>query len=89
MFGRFCEETVQVLGMDWPLLFLQSHIHPSTVVWGLRILVVLGSIPTLLQKFREGLCNGGWLQDTELVLHNKLGVVLGMYCYSYLSITCI
>uniref|UniRef100_A0A1B6CRC4 Uncharacterized protein n=1 Tax=Clastoptera arizonana TaxID=38151 RepID=A0A1B6CRC4_9HEMI len=73
----FCEEVAQVLGMDWPLLFLQSHLHSTTVVWGLRILVVLGSIPSLLQKFREGVSNGGWLQDTELVLHNKMGVVLG------------
>lgn len=67
-----------MLGLDWPLLFLQGHLHPSTVVWGLRVLVVLGSTPSLLNKFREGTSNGGWLQDTELVSHNKLGVVLGM-----------
>ncbi|XP_067008592.2 WD repeat and FYVE domain-containing protein 3 [Anabrus simplex] len=72
----FCEELVQVLGLDWVLLFLQGHLHPSTVVWGLRILVVLCSCPTLLQKFREGSSNGGWLRETELVLQNKMGVVL-------------
>lgn len=66
-----------VLGSDWPLLFMQAHLHPSTVVWGLRVLVVLGSVPSLLAKFREGSGTGGWLQDTELVVHNKLGVVLG------------
>ncbi|GLG99384.1 Neurobeachin [Gryllus bimaculatus] len=72
----FCEEVVQVLGLDWVLLYLQGHLHPSTVVWGLRILVVLCSCPSLIQKFREGSSNGGWLQDTELVLQNKMGVVL-------------
>jgi hypothetical protein len=66
-----------ILGLDWPLLFLQQHLHPTTVVWGLRLLVVLCSVPTLLIKFKEGICTGGWLQDTELVLQNKMGVVLG------------
>nr|CAD7454369.1 unnamed protein product [Timema tahoe] len=73
---RFCEEVVQVLGLDWVLLFLQGHLHPSTVVWGLRVLVVLCSCPPLLHKFREGFSNGGWLSNSELVLHNKIGVVL-------------
>lgn len=81
---RFCEEVANVLGLDWSLLFLQAHVHPSTVVWGLRILVVLGSVPSLLTKFREGTSNGGWLHDTELVLHNKLGVVLGNNAFTTL-----
>ncbi|KAK9506435.1 hypothetical protein O3M35_008377 [Rhynocoris fuscipes] len=73
---NFCEEVVQVLGLDWPLLFLQSQLHSTTVVWGLRILVVLCSVPSLLVKFREGACTGGWLQDTDLVLQNRMTVVL-------------
>ncbi|XP_063226772.1 WD repeat and FYVE domain-containing protein 3 isoform X2 [Bacillus rossius redtenbacheri] len=59
----FCEEVTQVLGLDWVLLFLQGHVHPCSVVWGLRVLVVLCSCPSLLQRFREGGppgC-GGWL----------------------------
>ncbi|KAL1139731.1 hypothetical protein AAG570_006709 [Ranatra chinensis] len=72
----FCEEIAVILGLDWPLLFLQPHLHSTTVVWGLRILVVLCSIQPLLAKFKEGVSNGGWLQDTELVLQNKMGVVL-------------
>ncbi|KAJ4438847.1 hypothetical protein ANN_14800 [Periplaneta americana] len=75
----FCDEVTQVLGLDWVLLFLQGHLHPTTVVWGLRILVVLCSCPPLLQKFREGSSNGGWLRDTELVLQNKMAVVL-VFC---------
>ncbi|XP_047001362.1 WD repeat and FYVE domain-containing protein 3 [Schistocerca americana] len=74
----FCEEVVQVLGLDWVLLFLQGQLHPSTVVWGLRILVVLCSCPPLLQKFREGSSCGGWLRDAELVTRNKMAAsVLG------------
>jgi hypothetical protein len=74
----------QVLGLDWILLFLQGHLHPTTVVWGLRILVVLCSCAPLLQKFREGSSSGGWLRDTELFLQNKMALVLGM-SYMYLS----
>jgi len=74
-----------VLGLDWVLLFLQGYLHPTTVVWGLRILVVLCSCSPLLQKFREGSSNGGWLRDTELVLQNKMALVLGMGC----TLTCL
>ncbi|KAF6208270.1 hypothetical protein GE061_016724 [Apolygus lucorum] len=72
----FCEEIAHVLGLDWPLLFLQAQIHSSTVIWGLRILVVLCSVPSLLVKFKDGASVGGWLQDTELVMQNRMGVVL-------------
>lgn len=61
------------------MLFLLGHLHPTTVVWGLRILVVMCSVPGLLSKFREGISNGGWLSDTEQVLHNRMGVVLGNF----------
>lgn len=73
----FSEEVVMVLGMDWTMLFLLNHLHPTTVVWGLRILVVMCSVPALLSKFRDGISNGGWLNDTEQVIHNRMGVVLG------------
>lgn len=75
--SRFCDELSKVLGLDWVLLFLQGHLHHSTVVWGLRVLIALGSVPPLLTKFREGTSNGGWLKETEMVVQNKLGVVLG------------
>ena len=39
--------------------------------------MTLLSIPTLLAKFREGTCNGGWLMKSELVLQNKMGAALG------------
>ncbi|XP_014261988.1 WD repeat and FYVE domain-containing protein 3 isoform X2 [Cimex lectularius] len=72
----FCEEIALVLGMDWPLLFLQPQLHSSTVIWGLRILVVLCSIPNLMIKFKDGASCGGWLHVADLVLQNRMGVVL-------------
>lgn len=73
-----CDEIARTLGFDWVLLFLQRHLHQTTVVWGLRILVVLCSVPALMIRFRDGSGNGGWLRHTESVTHNnKMAVVLG------------
>lgn len=69
-----CEEVSKVLGLDWVLLFLQNGLHSSTVVWGLRILVAVCSVPPILQKFKEGTCNAGWLRHTD---HNKVALALG------------
>lgn len=38
-----CEEISRVLGMDWLLSFMQENVHPSTVLWALRIFVILCS----------------------------------------------
>lgn len=74
---RFCEELSRILGLDWILLFLQGHLHSTTVVWSLRILIVVTSVSSLVTKFREGIGNGGWLKESEMVLQSKLGVALG------------
>lgn len=44
------EEIARTLGFDWLLLFMQPHIHSSTVVWALRILVAICSSPSLLTR---------------------------------------
>ena len=49
----------------------------TTVVWGLRILMTLLSLPNLLHKFRLGTCNGHWLIKSEIVLQNKMIQALG------------
>ncbi|KAG2466391.1 WDFY3 protein, partial [Polypterus senegalus] len=74
---RACEELVKVLGFDWLLKFMEEHLHSSTVTAALRILVVLLSNQSILTKFKEGLCGGGWLEQTDSVLTNKIGTVLG------------
>lgn len=75
--NNISDEVSKILGFDWLLLFLQQHIHSTTVVLAMRILVAMGSSPMLINRFREGTNNGGWLRHTEQVTHNKMAVVLG------------
>ncbi|XP_072921340.1 WD repeat and FYVE domain-containing protein 3 isoform X1 [Hemitrygon akajei] len=72
-----CEELVKVLGFDWLLMFMEEHLHPTTVTATMRILVILLSNQSILAKFKEGLSGGGWLDQTDSVLTNKIGTVLG------------
>lgn len=71
-----CDEISKILGLDWILLFMQPNIHQSTVVWSMRILVVLLANESLITRFREGSMNGGYLRNTELISQNKNSVVL-------------
>ncbi|XP_077999760.1 WD repeat and FYVE domain-containing protein 3-like [Glandiceps talaboti] len=71
------EQIQRILGFDWLLLFMQGHLHATTVIQALRILLVLLSNSTTMHKFRDGVHGGGWLDETEPVLHNRMGVVLG------------
>ena len=68
---------MNVIGFDWVLLFLQTHLHSTTIVWGLRIIVTLLSNSAMVETFREGTCNGGWILKSELILQNKMGAALG------------
>uniref|UniRef100_A0A8C1A0U4 WD repeat and FYVE domain containing 3 n=1 Tax=Cyprinus carpio carpio TaxID=630221 RepID=A0A8C1A0U4_CYPCA len=72
-----CEELVRTCGFDWLLMFMEEHIHSSTVTAALLILVVLLSNQSILSRFKEGLSGGGWLDHTDSVLTNKIGTVLG------------
>uniref|UniRef100_H3DD36 WD repeat and FYVE domain containing 3 n=1 Tax=Tetraodon nigroviridis TaxID=99883 RepID=H3DD36_TETNG len=75
--AQACEELVRTLGFDWLLMFMEEHLHSSTATAALWILVVLLSNQSILNRFREGLCGGGWLDHTDSVLTNKIGTVLG------------
>ena len=74
---RFCEDLQRVVGFDWLLVFLQSHVHQSTVVLAMSVLVRMLQQQTLLQCFRDGSSPSGWLADTECVVQNRVGVLLG------------
>lgn len=71
------EEIQKVLGFDWLLLFIQPHVHRSTVIIALRILLNILQNQTSMQRFREGIPGGGWLSNTEPVLKQHVGVMLG------------
>ncbi|XP_071954048.1 WD repeat and FYVE domain-containing protein 3-like isoform X2 [Antedon mediterranea] len=75
-----CDEIHKILGLDWVLLFVQGHCHPTTVILGLRILLALLHNQSMISCFREGRersYGGGWLDQTNQVLQNRVGVVLG------------
>ena len=48
-----------------------------TVITAMRVLLLMLRNQNTLQKFREGVTGGGWLVDTESVLKNRIGVLLG------------
>ncbi|XP_025205063.1 WD repeat and FYVE domain-containing protein 3 [Melanaphis sacchari] len=72
----FCDDLVRVLGFDWILLFMQSNIHRSSIIWSYKILTTLCSVPSLMVKFREASSNGGWLLNTELLQNNRANLML-------------
>ncbi|XP_041447245.1 WD repeat and FYVE domain-containing protein 3 isoform X2 [Xenopus laevis] len=72
-----CEELIKILGFDWVIMFMEEHLHSTTVTAAMRILVVLLSNPSILLRFKEGVTGGGWLDQTDSVLTNKIGTVLG------------
>ena len=83
----FCEEFQRVLVYDWLLLFIQGNLHQFTVILALSVLVRMLQHPVLLQAFREGSGGGGWLKETEPVVQNRIGVLLGKFnlskCFSH------
>ncbi|XP_016084845.1 WD repeat- and FYVE domain-containing protein 4-like [Sinocyclocheilus grahami] len=60
------EEIFFALGSDWFLLFLQGHIHTSTVLLVLTLLTHFLSYPSILAKFREGVSPGTLVETMEM-----------------------
>uniref|UniRef100_A0A8C1USV3 WDFY family member 4 n=1 Tax=Cyprinus carpio TaxID=7962 RepID=A0A8C1USV3_CYPCA len=60
------EEVFFALGSDWFLLFLQGHIHTSTVLLVLTLLTHFLSYPSILAKFREGVSPGTLVETMEM-----------------------
>ncbi|XP_074647224.1 WD repeat and FYVE domain-containing protein 3-like [Tubulanus polymorphus] len=71
-----CDEIQRVLGFDWLMLYMQGHLHQSTVVLAMRVLVIMLSSNGAIQKFRDGIQAGGWLAETDAVLQQRMGVFL-------------
>uniref|UniRef100_A0A672TPX7 Uncharacterized protein n=1 Tax=Strigops habroptila TaxID=2489341 RepID=A0A672TPX7_STRHB len=59
------EETFLALGPDWFLLFTQSYLHSSTVVLGIKLLLCFLHNRLLLNKFKEGIVAGRWLENSS------------------------
>lgn len=56
---------LSVLGSDWFLLFLQPHLHPSTVKLALIFLTHFLSSPSQQSSFREGVTPGTFIECME------------------------
>uniref|UniRef100_A0A8C5TIG3 Alfy-like armadillo-like repeat domain-containing protein n=1 Tax=Malurus cyaneus samueli TaxID=2593467 RepID=A0A8C5TIG3_9PASS len=59
------EKTFLALGPDWFLLFTQSYLHFSTVVLGMKLLLCFLHDRLLLNKFKEGIVAGHWLENSS------------------------
>ncbi|KAM7016761.1 WD repeat- and FYVE domain-containing protein 4 [Passerculus sandwichensis] len=63
------EKTFLALGPDWFLLFTQSYLHFSTVVLGIKLLLCFLHNRLLLNKFKEGIVAGRWLENSSAGLN--------------------
>ncbi|XP_060781914.1 WD repeat- and FYVE domain-containing protein 4 isoform X2 [Neoarius graeffei] len=75
------EEMFFILGSDWFLLFLHGHVHSSTVLLVLKILVHFLSHQKIRAKFKEAVSSGTLVEN----MHVLLGVTgnLRMRSWSY------
>ncbi|XP_029305197.1 LOW QUALITY PROTEIN: WD repeat- and FYVE domain-containing protein 4 [Cottoperca gobio] len=76
------------LGSDWFLLFLQPHLHPSTLKLGLVLLTHFLSTPSQQSSFREGVLPATLIEGME----EPLAVLDNLRAHSWsnecLSTTC-
>uniref|UniRef100_A0A914HM60 WD repeat and FYVE domain-containing protein 3 n=1 Tax=Globodera rostochiensis TaxID=31243 RepID=A0A914HM60_GLORO len=68
---------VDTLGFGWILAFCGPRVHHGTLFLAMRILANLLRYPSLVNKFRDGSANGGWLSDADSVIRNRAAVLLG------------
>uniref|UniRef100_A0A182QR41 WD repeat and FYVE domain-containing protein 3 n=1 Tax=Anopheles farauti TaxID=69004 RepID=A0A182QR41_9DIPT len=76
---RFCDELSRVLGLEWVLLLMQPHLHYSTMIWALRLLVVMLTREPVLARFREGkttIGEEGYLKNTEIIMQSRNAILL-------------
>uniref|UniRef100_A0A673T1B7 WDFY family member 4 n=1 Tax=Suricata suricatta TaxID=37032 RepID=A0A673T1B7_SURSU len=68
------EEMFLNLGPDWFLLLVQGHVHPTTTVLGLKLLLHFLASPSLRGRFKDGLPGGSWversLEGVDIVMDN-------------------
>ncbi|MCI4376424.1 hypothetical protein PGIGA_G00188250 [Pangasianodon gigas] len=62
------EEVFFILGSDWFLLFLQGHIHSSTVLLVLKMLVHFLSHQNIRAKFKEAVSSGTLVENMHMLL---------------------
>ncbi|XP_050083063.1 WD repeat and FYVE domain-containing protein 3 isoform X2 [Anopheles aquasalis] len=76
---RLSDEISRVLGMDWILLLMEPHLHCSTMLWAMRLLVILLAREPMLIRFRDGTGSieaEGYLKNTEMVSKSRNAILL-------------
>ncbi|KAK1164501.1 hypothetical protein AOXY_G14832 [Acipenser oxyrinchus oxyrinchus] len=68
------EEMFMALGSDWFLLFIQGHLHSTTVLLGAKLLIHFLYNPVIMEKFRDGIPTSSWLssiaEDCAILMYN-------------------
>uniref|UniRef100_A0AAQ5X7X2 WDFY family member 4 n=1 Tax=Amphiprion ocellaris TaxID=80972 RepID=A0AAQ5X7X2_AMPOC len=76
------------LGSDWFLLFLQPHLHPSTLKLGLVLLTHFLSSPSQQSSFRDGVLPGTLIEGMEEPFSVMDNLRAHSWSYECLSTTC-
>uniref|UniRef100_A0A8C2WJA7 WDFY family member 4 n=1 Tax=Cyclopterus lumpus TaxID=8103 RepID=A0A8C2WJA7_CYCLU len=76
------------LGSDWFLLFLQPHLHPSTLKLGLVLLTHFLSSPSQQSSFREGVLPATLVEGMEEPLAVLDNLRAHSWSFECLSTTC-
>ncbi|KAM3836501.1 WD repeat- and FYVE domain-containing protein 4 [Vipera latastei] len=63
------EKMFQALGPDWFLMFMQSHVHETTVVLAAKLLFHFLHNRAHLHEFRDGMMAGLWLRSSLKALN--------------------
>nr|XP_046257722.1 WD repeat- and FYVE domain-containing protein 4 isoform X2 [Scatophagus argus] len=78
----------KTLGSDWFLLFLQHHLHPSTLKLGLILLTHFLLSPSQQNSFREGIVPATLIDDMEEPFTVTDNLRAHSWSYVCSSITC-
>ncbi|KAF7247496.1 WD repeat- and FYVE domain-containing protein 4 [Varanus komodoensis] len=62
------EDVFLCMGPDWFLMFIQGHVHSSSVVLAVKLLLFFLHNRTLLQKFRESKMASTWFGNSRMGL---------------------
>lgn len=69
---NFQEELQKLLGYDWFLLFMQPHVHKTTLIKSCKMLFTLLLNSQNLFRFKESTYCGGWLNNVfSQIVSNK------------------
>lgn len=69
---RITNQLIPILGFDWVLVFMQSHLHKTTIVIALDILLCLIRSSEFFTRFRDGVTCGGWLENSQELLEDRM-----------------